>query len=87
MGRGLNLAESCYLRMSIWQSHATEWSDADEQAKRDIAEGEELTYDYADASGIGGESLSIEEVGEGLTKCLCGARNCRGRMPFDPDLN
>lgn len=46
-----------------------------------------MTYDYADASGIGGESLSIEEVGEGLTKCLCGARNCRGRMPFDPDLN
>jgi len=52
-----------------------------------MAEGEELTYDYADASGIGGESMGTEEGGAGLTRCLCGARNCRGWMPFDPDLN
>ena len=88
MGWGFSVAESCYLRMSTTLAILI-WTGADEQAKRDVAEGEELTYDYADASGIGRDSQGqdIGEAGEGLTKCLCGASSCRGWMPFDPDLN
>ena len=49
-----------------------------------------MTYDYADASGSGegglGEGTGGTEAKKGLTKCLCGAKNCRGWMPFDPDV-
>ena len=49
--------------------------------------GEELTYDYADASGLApGAQEAPKDGRDGLTKCLCGSRNCRGWMPFDPDV-
>jgi hypothetical protein len=55
-----------------------------------VKDGEELTFDYGDASGRGNrESKSDqgEETGEGLrTRCLCGSANCRGFMPFDETL-
>lgn len=41
-------------------------------AKRDIAAGEELTFDYVD-----GDEQGRLEGGEGMTPCLCRSRNCR----------
>lgn len=49
--------------------------------------GEELTYDYANASSLDAEKEEGPRDGTaGLTRCLCGSRNCRGWMPFDPDV-
>jgi hypothetical protein len=55
-----------------------------------------LTYDYADASGSSsdtgngngglGEGTDLG-VNGGETRCLCGAVNCRGWIPFDPDVD
>jgi len=45
------------------------------EARRDIAPGEELSYDYA-LPRTGGED---EETGERYA-CRCGARRCRGTM-------
>lgn len=60
---------------------------ANEQAKRGIIPGEELTYDYANASGLAaGAQVPPKDGRDGLTKCLCGSRICRGWMPFDPDV-
>lgn len=60
-------------------------------AGRDIARGEELSFDYADASGIlwTEKNPNTREADSGhktLTKCLCGSSRCRGYMPFVPDL-
>lgn len=41
-------------------------------ARRDVAPGEELTYDYSGGSHSGGGR-----------PCLCGAPACRGRLPLD----
>jgi histone-lysine N-methyltransferase SETMAR len=48
--------------------------------------GEELTYDYANASGLGGGEEDSKGGDTSLTRCLCGSKNCRGWMPFDPDV-
>ncbi|KAG0150288.1 hypothetical protein CROQUDRAFT_211969 [Cronartium quercuum f. sp. fusiforme G11] len=71
-------------------------------AGRDIARGEELSFDYADASGALWFRSSSDVVRTGslgrlgdsfqehtskiLTNCLCGSSGCRGYMPFEPDL-
>ena len=51
-------------------------------AARDISAGEELTYDY------GAPSVSNDETPprQGGVKCLCGASNCKGYLPFDETL-
>jgi SET domain-containing protein len=60
------------------------------QTKRDVKDGEELTFDYGDASGQAGDySLgddSVDERDGERVKCLCGAEKCRGYMPFDETL-
>ena len=57
-------------------------------AARAVAEGEELCFDYGDPGrgegGGGGEGG--EGVEEGRTKCVCGSDQCKGFLPFDPDL-
>jgi histone-lysine N-methyltransferase SETMAR len=85
------LAPSCYIRecprggIGSWKS------------KKEIKPGEELTFDYGNASGsglIGGESRAAREGDEGndacvtdrRTRCMCNAPNCRGYMPFDETL-
>lgn len=44
-------------------------------AVRDVEAEEELTFDYVDGKEEEGEDDAGEE---GMTRCLCGARNCRG---------
>ena len=52
-----------------------------------VREGEELTFDYANASGEEGSGGRGKEVGGGgRTRCLCGAERCRGWMPFNETL-
>ncbi|RUS25391.1 hypothetical protein BC938DRAFT_472239 [Jimgerdemannia flammicorona] len=59
-------------------------------AYRDIAEGEELGFDYAGVIGYGDEVTPSngEETENGRTRCLCnaGAGVCRGWLPFDARL-
>ncbi|OCF75113.1 hypothetical protein I204_03962 [Kwoniella mangroviensis CBS 8886] len=60
--------------------------------KRDIKYGEELTFDYANASGSTELALTLEKEshheqhGKKRTKCLCNSTQCRGWMPFDESL-
>lgn len=42
-------------------------------AIEDIQPGTELTFDYTDG-------VSEQRVTKGLTKCLCGAKGCRGSL-------
>lgn len=45
---------------------------------RPVLELEELTYDYMfEHSGVGALARGF--------KCMCGARNCRGTMDYNPD--
>lgn len=47
-------------------------------AVRDIAKGDELTFDYVDGQEeIEGDARNESMQGE-MTKCLCGSKNCRG---------
>lgn len=56
--------------------------------------GEELCYDYADASGLtrrpGGLAEQQRDGGSQPpmigAKCVCGAAHCRGWMPVDERL-
>ena len=53
-------------------------------AKRDIEPGEELTFDYGD---VGEREGKEEEKGIDVThrkECLCGAKQCRGYLPYNP---
>ena len=53
-------------------------------AKRDIRAMEELTFHYG---GGDGSRLRIPDVTHaGDVKCLCGAENCIGTLPFDATL-
>lgn len=46
-------------------------------AIREIAAGEELTFDYVD--GVTEDGAEMERGnGAHMTKCLCGSRKCRG---------
>jgi hypothetical protein len=45
-------------------------------AMRDIAPGEELTFDY-----------QFERIGNKKQPCYCGAQNCRGFLGEKPDPN
>ena len=69
------------------------------QTKRIVEPGEELTFDYGDASGSvaqddrgrdGDDTLTLMstdiEHPANRTPCLCGASCCRGWMPYDPSL-
>ncbi|ELR14578.1 SET domain containing protein [Acanthamoeba castellanii str. Neff] len=44
---------------------------------RDVAAGEELTYDYGHGSTQAADAPATRQ-------CHCGARHCRGVLPFDP---
>lgn len=49
-------------------------------AVRDIARGEELTFDYVDGQAeIKGDARDERMQGE-MTKCLCASKNCRGYL-------
>ncbi|WWD16387.1 hypothetical protein CI109_100813 [Kwoniella shandongensis] len=63
------------------------WPRAAIYSKTVIRPGEELTFDYANASGgpTVREAKGAEE-GSNRTRCLCGADRCRGWMPFDESL-
>jgi len=62
--------------------------------KRIIEPEEELTFDYANASGSPSAELGVNDElhtpdqpeGSGRTRCLCGSKGCRGWMPFDESL-
>ncbi|CAN8101725.1 unnamed protein product [Discula destructiva] len=49
-------------------------------AVRDIERGEELTFDYVDGQGAIESNARDERLQEEMTKCLCGAPNCRGYL-------
>ena len=60
-------------------------------ASRDILEGEELCFDYGSPEGRaedGGEVQKEVEDKNGPPRCACncGAVNCRGLLPYDPEL-
>lgn len=56
-------------------------------AFRDIEVGQEITFDYGGAAGLDEpEILSEREDIVDRIKCLCGATQCRGYLPYDPAL-
>ncbi|XP_054991566.1 histone-lysine N-methyltransferase SETMAR [Sorex araneus] len=57
-------------------------------AARDVAAGEELTYDYSGRFLNPGGAQGQEEPPEGepRTPCHCGAASCAGLLPFDGSL-
>lgn len=58
-------------------------------AKRAIARGEELSFDYsgdADARGAAIEYERMEDKDDQQTRCLCGATSCRGVLPSDASV-
>lgn len=62
-----------------------------EQTRRIILPGEELTFDYSNASGQVVADRGVlrhgdSSVGVGRTRCLCGSKKCRKWMPFDETL-
>ncbi|XP_029464207.1 histone-lysine N-methyltransferase SETMAR-like [Rhinatrema bivittatum] len=58
-------------------------------AARDVASGEELSYDYSgkfhNPSAVGKESETAERS-EPRKRCYCGACSCRGFLPYDASL-
>ena len=59
------------------------------QTKRVVTPGEELTFDYGDASRAGqpeGHDSVSTANGIARTRCLCGTQLCKGWMPYDPTL-
>ncbi|KAK1927667.1 hypothetical protein DB88DRAFT_478821 [Papiliotrema laurentii] len=98
VGRFLNHScdPNCVIHVVRWGGGHT-WPRAAIFSKKEIKPGEELTFDYGNASGsglIGGESRAAREGDEGndacvtdrRTRCMCNAPNCRGYMPFDETL-
>ncbi|PWN87896.1 SET domain-containing protein [Acaromyces ingoldii] len=63
-------------------------------AKRDIAAGEQLSFDYSDGSSSSGESgggqsttgREEQAVGATMARCLCMAATCRGWLYTDASL-
>ncbi|MBW0466823.1 hypothetical protein O181_006538 [Austropuccinia psidii MF-1] len=58
-------------------------------ARRDILKGEELSFDYYDASGSSPSSIGVTDPAFDesiMTRCLCGSPCCRKYMPFDSTL-
>jgi SET domain-containing protein len=52
-------------------------------ACRDVAAGEELTFDYGHGGGGDAPATPTSAVAA-RRPCHCGAVNCRGFLPFDP---
>jgi SET domain-containing protein len=52
-------------------------------ARRDVAAGEELTFDYGHGS-TQATDVPPEPHAPAARQCHCGARHCRGVLPFDP---
>ena len=52
--------------------------------------GEELTFDYGDASGeadpLGGKNEKNTGISGNRTRCMCGTPTCREYMPYDETL-
>ncbi|WWC88055.1 uncharacterized protein L201_002958 [Kwoniella dendrophila CBS 6074] len=95
IGRFLNHScdPSCVIQIVRWG--ADNLPRAAIFAKRDITKDEELTFDYANASGSSDFASQTEMIpGEadedasekGRNQCLCGSFKCRGWMPFDETL-
>lgn len=57
------------------------WMQGDEKliARRDVQKGEEVTYDYG--------TTEIDPRHEGVWRCRCGAKNCRGYIRATDCLN
>ena len=56
---------------------------------RQVAAGEELTFDYGEPGGGGGGEGVLRPGGGaalGRTFCRCGAAECRGHLPYDAEL-
>ena len=61
--------------MYLFLHNFTRFTDS----RRDIAEGEELCFDYA---GVGSVDAVVEgDEGCERTPCLCGAKKCRQFLP------
>lgn len=73
---GLNpiVNHSCNPNCGVWQNRT---GACDFVARKPIAKGEEITFDYAM------RNYSIEPFPDG---CLCGAENCRGSVTGWKDL-
>ena len=50
-------------------------------ACRDIAEGEELCFDYAGVGSVDAAAVEGDEGGRERTPCQCGAKKCRQFLP------
>ncbi|ORY29806.1 hypothetical protein BCR39DRAFT_531115 [Naematelia encephala] len=91
VGRFLNHScqPNCLIEVVRWGG-GPGWPRAAIFAKRQVEPGEELTFDYANASGASQAIWPREKAGEsgseGRTRCRCGAKQCRGFMPFDETL-
>ena len=60
-------------------------------ASRDILEGEELCFDYGSPEGRAEDGREVQKEvedknGPPRCACNCGAVNCRGLLPYDPEL-
>ncbi|WVF66006.1 hypothetical protein IAT40_000744 [Kwoniella sp. CBS 6097] len=98
VGRFLNHScdPNCVIHPAKWGADNV-WYRAAIFTKRDIQPEEELTFDYANASGSSddldrGSSQpntgpdDKKGRGVGRVRCLCGTDICRGWMPFDESL-
>ncbi|OCF36309.1 hypothetical protein I316_02184 [Kwoniella heveanensis BCC8398] len=94
VGRFLNHScePNCVIHPVKWGADDP-WYRAAIFTRRDIRPDEELTFDYADASGsalqpaerrrtIAAQEDGTTEQSERV-RCLCGSDKCRGWMPFD----
>ncbi|KAL0242137.1 hypothetical protein I308_105766 [Cryptococcus tetragattii IND107] len=92
VGRFLNhsCGANCVVHYVKWGG-GQGWPRAAIFTNKNIHPEEELTFDYANASGDPQRALeliqeTIEEDTKGKTRCHCRAEQCRGWMPFDETL-
>ncbi|OXB33583.1 SET domain-containing protein [Cryptococcus neoformans] len=93
VGRFLNhsCGANCVVHYVKWGG-GQGWPRAAIFTNRDIHPEEELTFDYSNASGEPQRAIELiqesktQENTKGRTRCLCGAEQCRGWMPFDETL-
>ncbi|WVO14683.1 hypothetical protein L204_102320 [Cryptococcus depauperatus] len=90
VGRFLNHScePNCVLHYVRW-GIGRGWARVAIFTNRDIRPEEELTFDYANASGqrqLTDQLLEKSATSTERTRCLCGTNRCRGWMPFDESL-
>ncbi|KAK8861690.1 hypothetical protein IAR55_002513 [Kwoniella newhampshirensis] len=88
VGRFLNHScdPNCVVHVVRWGA-GQGWPRAATYTKRYVKPGEELTFDYANASGgPWTKEAKGDEHNDKRTRCLCGSTRCRGWMPYDETL-